>query len=158
MLLGDVVPCAYLRAFQPLEAFPPDEQARWERYIVGGGMLRRPRPNYRQWMSGRRLGVLAASESDGADIRIDKGAYYVCPWRTRLRVLASLLSFREGAVRGERRVRGRPGGSPRLQGVGQDPPTGSEGRLVHHAEPLARPRQVVRAVRRRRAATGGARQ
>ena len=97
MLLRDVVPCAYLRAFQPLEAFPPDEQARWERYIVGGGMLRRPRPSYRQWMSGRRLGVLAASESEGADIRLDKGAYYVCPWRTRLRVLASLLSFREAA-------------------------------------------------------------
>ena len=97
MLLADVVPCAYLRVFQPLEAFPPDEQARWERYIVGGGMLRRPRSMYRQWMSGKRLGVLAASGSDGADIRIDKGAYYVCPWRTRLRILASLLSFREAA-------------------------------------------------------------
>ena len=96
-MLADVVPCAYLRVFQPLEAFPQDEQARWERYIVGGGMLRRPRSLYRQWMSGKRLGVLAASGSDGADILIEKGAYYVCPWRTRLRILASLLSFREAA-------------------------------------------------------------
>jgi hypothetical protein len=94
-MLRDVVPCAYLRVYQPLQAFPPSEQSRWERYIVTGGMLRREHGLYRQWMGGKRLGFLAASASEGADVRLVGGTYYVCPWRTRLRVLTSLLSFRE---------------------------------------------------------------
>jgi hypothetical protein len=93
-----VVPCAELRIFQPLDAFPPDEQSHWERYILGGGHLRTGRlPAYRQRSTAKRLGVLTRSEVEGADLRLEGGVYYVCPWRTRLRVLASLLSFREAA-------------------------------------------------------------
>src|SRR5207247_443745 len=42
---------------------------------------------------------LIASEDDGgdADVRMMDGRYFVCPWRTRLRVLASILSLRETA-------------------------------------------------------------
>lgn len=90
-----MVPCAFLRVFQPLEAFPADEQARWERYIVEGGPPRPARPLYRQRATVGRLGVLASAEGDHADVRVEGGEYFVCPWRTRLRVLASLLSFRE---------------------------------------------------------------
>jgi len=97
MLVADVVPCAYLRVFQALEAFPPDEQARWERYIVVGGVVRPRRPRYRQRVTAKLLGILAVSEADGADVRLVNGAYYVCPWQTRLRVLAGLLAFREAA-------------------------------------------------------------
>lgn len=93
-----MVPCAYLRVFQPLEAFPPAEQARLERYIVGSGGHRHLRRHpYRQRETTPGFGILVASDVDGADVRVVGGRYYVCPWHTRLRVLASLLSFREAA-------------------------------------------------------------
>lgn len=90
-----MVPCAELRVYQPLEAFPPDEQARWERYIVEGGRLRAARPRYRQRATIGHLGYLAAVEGEQADVRVVEGRYFVCPSRTRLRVLASLLAFSE---------------------------------------------------------------
>jgi hypothetical protein len=94
-MLGDVVPSATLRVYQPLVAFPPEEQARWERYIVGGGMLRREPGLYRQRTNGKQLGILAASASEGADVRLVGDTYFVCPWRTKLLVLMGLASFRE---------------------------------------------------------------
>lgn len=90
-----MIPCAYLRIFQPLEAFPAEEQAKWERYIVEGGWSRPARPLYRQHVTGRRLGFLVPAEREDAEVRMIDGAYFVCPSRTRLRVLAGLLSFRE---------------------------------------------------------------
>ncbi|MBI4172842.1 MAG: hypothetical protein HY511_08765, partial [Actinobacteria bacterium] len=92
-----MVPCAYLRVYQPLESFPPEEQAHWERYIVQGGRPRPARPSYREHATVGRLGVMAPVEGDHADVRVVDGVYYVCPWRTRLRILASLLSFREAS-------------------------------------------------------------
>lgn len=94
-MLRDVVPCATLRVYQPLVAFPPDEQARWERYIVGGGMLHRQPGPYHERMNGKLLGILAASGSEGADVRLVGDTYFVCPWRTRLRVLMAVASFRD---------------------------------------------------------------
>jgi hypothetical protein len=91
-----MVPCAELRVFQPLDAFPPDEKVQWERFIIGGGALRRRRSLiYRQRSIDGRLGFLESRDVDGADVRLSEGTYYVCPWRTRLRVLAALLSFNE---------------------------------------------------------------
>ncbi|HZP89367.1 MAG TPA: hypothetical protein VFC04_00030 [Actinomycetota bacterium] len=92
-----MVPCAELRVFQPLDAFPPRERAEWERYLVGGGSLRPPRPLYHERVTSSRLGVLFPAVGEGADVRVEGGVSYLCPWRTRLRVLASLLSFREAA-------------------------------------------------------------
>ncbi len=93
--LRRMVPSAYLRVFQPLEAFRSEEQAEWERFIVGGGRPRPVRPLYRQRVMTGRLGLLAPAEGERAEFRVMEGAYYVCPSRTRLRILASLLSFRE---------------------------------------------------------------
>ncbi|HZP90769.1 MAG TPA: hypothetical protein VFC04_07210 [Actinomycetota bacterium] len=89
-----MVPCAELRVFQPLDAFPANERADWERYIVSGGTVRPRRPIYRQRVGASRLGILFPAGGEGADVRFEGGASYVCPWRTRLRVLAALLSFR----------------------------------------------------------------
>lgn len=90
-----MIPCAYLRVFQPIEAFPAAEQAHWERYIVEGRHLVSPHPVYRDHSGARHLGVLAPEHADGADVRLVDGVYHVSPWRTRLRVLAAMLSFRE---------------------------------------------------------------
>jgi hypothetical protein len=92
-----VVPSAELRVFQPLDAFPSDERAYWERFIVGGGQLRPRRAAYRQEVGAHGLGVLLPTEPDAASIRVVEDEYYVCPWRTRLRVLAAMLAFREAA-------------------------------------------------------------
>ncbi len=91
-----VVGSAYLRVFQPLEAFPERERLGWERFIVQGGHLRAGRPVYRERPTSfeGRMGLLTAEE-DWAEVRFVDGRWYVCPWRTRLRVLASLLSLRE---------------------------------------------------------------
>jgi hypothetical protein len=95
-----VIPCAYLRIFRPLDSYPDDERAEWERYIVSGGRTVPLRPIYREeaLFGDGQLGLIASDDGGGqADIRLVDGVYFVCPWRTRLRVLASILSLRESA-------------------------------------------------------------
>jgi hypothetical protein len=94
-----VIPCAYLRVFRPLDAFPEEERRSWERFILAGGHPRPTRPVYREASAAAagRLGVLASADGEHADIRSVDGTQFVCPWRTRLRVLAGILSLRESA-------------------------------------------------------------
>lgn len=92
---SNVIPTAYLRVFQPLDAFERDEQQRWERFIAG---LDRPapvRPTYRDRETSSGLGLLAPVGADLAELRIVDGVTYVSPWRLRMRVLAAMLAFRE---------------------------------------------------------------
>src|SRR5437879_5540194 len=97
MTAEPMFPCAYLRVFQPLEAFPAEERGHWERYIVAGGHSRPSRPVYRErpTVPEGRLGLLSPADGDHADVRLEEGTYFVCPWRTKIRLLASLLSLRE---------------------------------------------------------------
>src|SRR5207249_2771317 len=94
-----VIPCAYLRVFRPLDTYPEAERSHWERYIVGGGHPQPARPIYHDEVSParRHVGLLSPALGDYADIRLVDGRYYVCPWRTRLRILAGILSLRESA-------------------------------------------------------------
>jgi hypothetical protein len=94
-----VIPCAYLRAFRPLDSYPESERAEWERYIVSGGHPPAHRPVYRHesFAADRFVGLLAPADGEYADVRLVDGLYYVCPWRTRLRILAGILSLRESA-------------------------------------------------------------
>jgi hypothetical protein len=98
-MIRAVIPCAYLRVFRPLDAFGEDERSQWERYIVSGTAAAPHRPIYREesFARDRRLGLLSVDEGDHADVRLVDDRYYVCPWRTRIRVLASLVSLRETA-------------------------------------------------------------
>ena len=92
--LRDMVPSAYLRVFQPLDAFDREEQLRWERYLVS-----------ERWVPGRRqryldhaqdgLGLIASADGEHAEVRVVDGRTYVSPWRMRMRVLAAALAFRE---------------------------------------------------------------
>lgn len=95
-----MIPCSYLRVFQPLDAFPASERSHWERYILEGEHPRPARPVYRERSAApeARIGLISSAEGDHADLRLIDGSYYVCPWRTHLRVLASLLSLRESAA------------------------------------------------------------
>jgi len=64
---------------------------------VAGGRSRPARPVYREQptVPEGRLGLLSPADGDHADVRLEEGTYYVCPWRTKIRLLASLLSLRE---------------------------------------------------------------
>lgn len=89
-----MVPVAELRVFQPLDAFPPDEQRAWERYIVAGAP-RPVRPRFVDVPSPAGLGFIFERDDDGAYVKVADGRHYVCPWRSTMRVLAGLLAFAE---------------------------------------------------------------
>ena len=92
-----MIPSAYLRVFRPLDTFPEAERARWERYFLDGGAPPRLHPVYRYESpdGDGAVGLLAPAEGDDADVRLADGRYYICPWRTRARVLAGIISLRE---------------------------------------------------------------
>jgi hypothetical protein len=92
-IIAGMVGSAYLKVFLPVEALSERERIRAERAIVQGendALLRRV---YRERGSGR-FGLLTA-DRDGADVRSVDGRWYVCPWRTSLRILTGLLQVRE---------------------------------------------------------------
>jgi hypothetical protein len=90
-----MVPSAYLRVFQPLDAFERQERLHWERYLVEGARSTSIRPRYVDRVTTGRLGIIAPSDGEHAEIRVIDGRTYVSPWRMRLRVLGALLSFAE---------------------------------------------------------------
>ncbi len=92
--LPDMVPSAYLRMFQPLDAFEGEEQLRWERYLVSNRWVPGSQRRYRDHAKGG-LGLIAPADGDHAEVRVVDGRTYVSPWRMRMRVLAAGLAFRE---------------------------------------------------------------
>jgi hypothetical protein len=92
-----MVPCAYLRVFQPLEALPGRERERWERYIVAGEAPPPGPRRYREVPPGPRTPYpyLEAVEEEHADVRREHGTLFVCPRRSHLQALASMVAPRE---------------------------------------------------------------
>ncbi|HVM10882.1 MAG TPA: hypothetical protein VM638_00215 [Actinomycetota bacterium] len=90
-----MIATAYLRVFRPLAVMPEGERSHWEAYIAAGEHERPARPRYRHGWTHGRLGIITSEEEGRADVRLIDGEWYVCPWRTRIRTLASLLSLRE---------------------------------------------------------------
>ncbi|MGH2540576.1 MAG: hypothetical protein ACRDGK_08655 [Actinomycetota bacterium] len=90
-----MVPSAFLRVYQPLDAFERSEQLHWERYLLQGGGIAPSRPRYVDHRTTGHLGMLAPSDADTADILHVEGRTLVSPRRLRMRVLAAMVSFRE---------------------------------------------------------------
>ena len=90
-----MVPSSYLRVYQPLDAFERGEQLHWERFLLHGGAPVPGRPRYADHHTVGRLGVLAPSDADAAEIMHLEGRTLVSPRRMRMRVLAAMVSFRE---------------------------------------------------------------
>lgn len=90
-----MVPSAFLRVYQPLDAFERDEQLRWERYLLERRRLGDPIRRYADRPTTGELGVLAPAGGEHADVILDEGRTYLSPWRLRMRVLAAMLAFRE---------------------------------------------------------------
>jgi len=90
-----MIPCAYLGVYRPLDTFGEPERARWERFILSDRKRAR-QPSYRQEVLGDgNLGYLTPIDVEQAEIRLVGGRYFVCPWETKLRVMASILALRE---------------------------------------------------------------
>ena len=89
-----MTPTAYLRVYQPVEAFSERERGRWLAHAVEEDDKATTRP--RGWLVSASLppGDGGHETTDGCFMRRVNGVPYVCPWRTRLRVLAGLLAFR----------------------------------------------------------------
>ena len=88
-----VIKTAYLRVYQPLSAFSSEERDRWlsepERDELPESRIAR------HWLAtGAMLQTDGFGVTDGAFVRRTQGDLMVCPWRTRLRMLAGLLAFR----------------------------------------------------------------
>jgi hypothetical protein len=90
-----MVPSAFLRVFQPLEAFERDEQLHWERYLLRRDNSLPKDAGYRDHPTEGRLGLLASGAQESAEVRVVEGRTFVSPSRMQMRVLAAMLSFRE---------------------------------------------------------------
>jgi hypothetical protein len=87
---------AYLRVYQPLAAFPPRERADWAAYVEAGQALPPSLLVGREERRGlaRALGLRVGTEREHALVERVGEVVYVCPLRTELRTLQSLVDFR----------------------------------------------------------------
>jgi hypothetical protein len=87
---------AYLRVYQPLAAFPPRERADWAAYVEAGQALPPSLLVGREERRGlaRALGLTVGNEREHALVERVGEVVYVCPLRTELRTMQSLVDFR----------------------------------------------------------------
>ena len=89
-----MVPAATLKVFEPLSAFDDAERRYWERYAAES--LTPPRGTLlldRERGLHARTATVVADSEHGEVIELN-GVALVCPHRTKLRLLASVLAFR----------------------------------------------------------------
>jgi hypothetical protein len=85
---------SYLRVYEPLDLFPAMERYRWETQS-GEDDTRDVLASHRWLITAALPGNEASAALDErAFIRRIEGRVFVCPWRTRLRMLTGLLAFR----------------------------------------------------------------
>jgi hypothetical protein len=87
---------SYLRAYEPLAAFPPPERKRWERYLESGSVPDRIRGVHVEQRAAvvAAIGVPPANHVDHAYVHRLDGVTYVCPWRTQVRSWEAMTEFR----------------------------------------------------------------
>jgi hypothetical protein len=88
-------PAAYLRVYQALAAFPATERAEWVAYVESGEALPPGLVVGREEERAlaRALGLPLPSEREHALVQRVGQTVYVCPLRTELRTLESLVAF-----------------------------------------------------------------
>ena len=92
--MGRVIRTSYLRVYQPIESFSEQEKTRWSAFSEDGDDA--APGGLRSWLISSALpgGGLAGQLAEGCFVRRIEGDVFVCPWRTKLRMLAGLLAFR----------------------------------------------------------------
>ncbi len=86
---------AYLRVFQPLAAYSAGERSEWAAYVEAGQALPASVLVGQEERRGlaRALGLAVGADPEHALILRDGGTVYVCPLRSELRRLQSLMRF-----------------------------------------------------------------
>ena len=89
-----MIKTAYLRVYQPLDAFDEAERENWAE--PGADTEVRESRAARKWLLSTAMpdNPPLLGGAQGAFVRRDGDRILVCPWRTRLRMLAGLLAFR----------------------------------------------------------------
>jgi hypothetical protein len=88
-----VIRTSYLRVYQPLDSFPAHERDRWLESFDEAVTDNARAPQ--RWLIACSLpSADVTGHAEGAFSRRVDGEILVCPWRTRLRMLAGLLAFR----------------------------------------------------------------
>src|SRR4029450_7831420 len=87
---------AYLRIYQPLAAFPPRERVEWAAYVEAGQVRPASLLVGREERRGlaRALGLTVGADREGALVGRVGDVVFLCPLRTELRTLQSLVAFR----------------------------------------------------------------
>lgn len=92
---------AYLRVYEPLEAFSPPARARWAAYVADpahrdrqGALTAARREAVRNLVATPPVVVPAAESADAYVLEVD-GRVLVCPWDTRLRSWLALDELRD---------------------------------------------------------------
>jgi hypothetical protein len=86
-----VIRTAYLRLYQPLESFSEEER---NRFATAEESNPSEVSASRRWLIHSSLPEDAFAASEGAFVREVDSVVLICPWRTRLRMLAGMLAFR----------------------------------------------------------------
>lgn len=91
-----MVPIAYLRAFAPLEAFPPAERERWRAYVHRGAgvTISQAVDTEHQVAAARLLTGRGPLREDAALVRRVNGTIHLCPLQFELRAAAALRELR----------------------------------------------------------------
>lgn len=92
-----MVPCAYLRVFEPLDAFPAYERERWGRYVADGrGLTVRAALQAESKLAAARLVTRRAPvQREVALVRRVGRRIHVCPLQLAERHAVALLAFQE---------------------------------------------------------------
>lgn len=91
-----MVPCAHLRAFEPLDAFPPEDRERWSAYVSSGrGISSTEASRTEDEVATTRLLTGRASHGDDlALVRRVGSRTHICPLQLDLRAATALVEFR----------------------------------------------------------------
>lgn len=90
-----MVPCAKLKVFTPLDAFPPRERQRWAAYVdAGRGLTRRQVADAERGASVRLLAGRSPLGQDAALVRRAGKRILICPLQLDLRAAVAFASFR----------------------------------------------------------------
>ncbi len=91
-----MVPCAHLRAFEPLDAFPPQERERWSRYVSTGRAVSatEARRTEDAVATARLIAGRAATGDESALVRRVGNRLHICPLQLDLRAATALVEFR----------------------------------------------------------------
>jgi len=91
-----MVPCAYLRAFEPLDAFPASARARWGGYVsAGAGMTTGQAIDVEARTAASRVLTGREIPHDEALVRRVGSRIHVCPLELELRSAVAAVAFRE---------------------------------------------------------------